>query len=58
MPPQGVDGEVDMKVEFKALGFGVCVFYLRRNIISPKFEEHFVVSIIKGGEEVFLENAS
>ncbi len=55
VPPQWVDGEVDVKVELQALGLGVCVFYLRGNTVCPQFEEHFVVAIIKRAKEVFLE---
>lgn len=55
VPPQWVDSEVDVKVKLKALGFGVCVFYLRGNVLRPQFKEHFWISIIKGTKKVFLE---
>lgn len=54
MPPQWVDGEMDVKVELQALGLSICIFYLRGNIVCPQFKEHFVVSIIKRAKEVFL----
>lgn len=57
VPPQWVDGEVDVKVELQALGLGVSVFYLRGNILRPQFKEHFVVSINKRAQEVFLERS-
>lgn len=57
VPPQWIDGEMDVEVELQGLGLGVCVFDFRWNIVCPKFEEHFVVSIIKGAEEVFLEKS-
>ena len=55
--PQWVDGEVDVKVELQALGFGVCVFYLGGNVLCPQFKEHFVVSVIKRAQEVFLQKS-
>lgn len=57
VPPQWEDGEVDVKVELQALGLSVCVFDLWRNIVCPQFKEHFVVSIIKRAEEVFLQKS-
>lgn len=54
MLPQWVDGEMDVKVELQALSLSICIFYLRGNIISPQFKEHFVVSIIKRAKEIFL----
>lgn len=57
VPSQWVDGEVDVKVELKALGLGVCIFYLRGDIVCPQFKEHFVVSVIKRAKEVFLEKS-
>lgn len=57
MPPQWVDGEMDVKVELQALGLCVSVFYLRGNIVCPQFKEYFVVSIIKRAKEVFLEKS-
>ncbi len=55
VPPQWVNGEVDVKVELQALSLSVCVFYLKGNIVCPQFKEHFVVSIIERAKEVFLE---
>lgn len=57
VPPQWVDGEVDVKVKLQALRLRVCVFYLRGNILCPQFKEHFVVSIIKRAKKVFLEKS-
>lgn len=55
VPPQWVDGEMDMKVELQSLGLSICVFYLRGNILCPQFKEHLMISIVKRAEEVFLE---
>lgn len=54
VPSQRVDSEVDVKVELQALGLSICVVYCRGNILCPQFKEYFVVSIIKGAEEVSL----
>lgn len=57
VPPQWVDGEMDVKVELQALGLCICVFYLRGNILCPQFKEHFVISIIERAKEVSLEKS-
>lgn len=55
MPPQGVDGKMDVKVELQALGLSICIFYLRGYVVCPQLKEHFVVSIIKRAKEIFLQ---
>lgn len=55
MTSKWVDGEVDLKVELQALGVSVRIFNLGRNVVVPQFKKHFVISIIKGAEEVILK---